>query len=250
MRRRALVAVGSAGSCGHTPAMPTPRALRRVSVVLALCFVALSAQVATFGEVPGERRLLEGVVELSTDRGDRAARLVDRATGTLPLAAATVLLAVALVRRGRRAAALAVVVSVGGALAGNPLLKQLLDRPRPELLASLEGASPFAFPSGHAAGTAALAAAAVLAASSARRAVAGDGGRAAGTLVAGTPVAGGIPVVVGIPVVGLLAVGVTAAAQLVLARHFPSDVLAGWLWASAWTCAVWGRLRPGPPGGR
>ena len=48
--------------------------------------------------------------------------------------------------------------------------------------------------------------------------------------------------------VGTLLVAGAAAAQLVLALHRPSDVVGGWLWAAAWTTAVWaasGR-RPSP----
>jgi membrane-associated phospholipid phosphatase len=93
------------------------------------------------------------------------------------------------------------------------VLKRLVDRRRPDLV-PLEDASALALPSGHTAGTAALPLAAVLVVRGAQR---------AGVVV----------------VLALLLVLATSAAQLALARHHPSDVLAGWVWATAWTAAVW-----------
>ena len=212
------------------------RASERVAG-LVLCLLALSAQVIAVGAVPGERRLLEKVVQRSGARAAEVAGLVDQGTSNGPLAVLTAVLVAVLVRHGRARAALAVGVCVFGALVTNPLLKWLVDRPRPEQLSSLEGASALSFPSGHAAGTAAAAVAAVLVATGARRR----------------------PAVVLAVVLATVLVVVTAAAQLALARHHPSDVVAGWLWGAAWTTAVWARLGPPaqsgrgagrPPGGR
>jgi membrane-associated phospholipid phosphatase len=75
-------------------------------------------------------------------------------------------------------------------------------------------ASPFSFPSGHAAATAALAVTLLLAVRGTR---ARSAAAAAGTLL----------------VLG------AAAAQLVLALHHASDIVGGWLWAAGWTTAVW-----------
>lgn len=196
---------------GTLGAVPTPARLpRRLSLLLTAGFVALAVQVAVAGDVPGDRLLLDVVAG-----GPNAWwEAFDDATGNLPLALAAAALVVALVRRGRRREGLLVAVAVGGVLLGNPLLKRLVDRPRPEVV---EGASALSFPSGHAAGTAALALAAVLVASAVHR-------RA-------------------LLVVAVLLVLVTAASQLVLARHFPSDVVGGWLWATAWTAAVWSSRR-------
>lgn len=150
--------------CGHLQGVLEQQAqvLWRTAAVLVVCLVALSAQVVAWGEVPGERLLLETVVERSGARAARVAASVDRGTSNGPLAVLTAAVVVVLVRHGRRRAALAVAASVMGVLAGNPPLKRLVDRPRPEQLSSLDGASALSFPSGHAAGTAAAAVAAVL----------------------------------------------------------------------------------------
>jgi membrane-associated phospholipid phosphatase len=74
--------------------------------------------------------------------------------------------------------------------------------------------SEYTFPSGHAANTAALAAAAILIAWSTRLRIA--------AVVAGV----GFVLVVGL-------------SQLALGVHYPSDIVAGWLWATAWAAFVW-----------
>ena len=152
------------------------------------------------------------------------AELLATATGYLPVAVVTALLAGALALRGQRRSAGLVAASVAGVLLLNPLLKRLVDRPRPEGLVA--DVSPLSFPSGHAAATAALAAAVVLASTATRRWSA---------------------TVVTVTAVVLLAAG----AQLVLGRHHPSDLVGGWLWAIAWTTGVWSAARRTPcPGGR
>lgn len=195
-----------------------------VSAALALAFLALAVQVVVAGGVPGEEQVLDRVAPDAGAALAAPARLVDRATRNVPLAVVTAGLVVALVARGARRTGVLVALSVGGVLLGNPLLKRLVDRPRPELLAPLEGVSPLSFPSGHAAATAALATAVVLATPAARRTSAA--------------------------VAAVLLVVVTAASQLVLARHHPSDLVGGWLWATSFTAAVWacgrGDLRSGP----
>jgi membrane-associated phospholipid phosphatase len=87
----------------------------------------------------------------------------------------------------------------------NPLLKELVGRSRPDLWPLPPDVSEYSFPSGHAANTAALVGALVLILR--RR----------------------LGVILGVCV--LLVVGW---AQLALGRHYPSDVLAGCLWALAW----------------
>lgn len=97
------------------------------------------------------------------------------------------------------------VAAVGVVWAVNPLLKELIGRSRPDLWPLPPDVSEYSFPSGHAANTAALVGALALLL-----------GRRLG-------------VIVGVAV--LLVVGW---AQLALGRHYPSDVLAGCLWALAW----------------
>ena len=106
------------------------------------------------------------------------------------------------------------VVIVAFVWAVNPVLKELVARSRPDLWPAPMELSEYTFPSGHAANTAALAAATILIAWSTRY-------RAAAC-------AAGVGLVL---VVGL--------GQLALGVHYPSDIVAGWLWASAWAAFVW-----------
>lgn len=195
--------------------MPT-RVLASVAAGLGSGVTALAGLVATAGDVPGEQRAL--VALSSTDALDPVARVVDDWTGYLPVAAFTALLVVTLVRLGRRRDGVLAAVSVAGAQVGNALLKRLVDRPRPELLSPVEDVSALSFPSGHAAATAALAVVIVLTTRGTRWSL---------------PAA----------LAASLLVVVTAAAQLVLGLHHPSDVVAGWLWGAAWTTAVWAAWR-------
>lgn len=102
------------------------------------------------------------------------------------------------------------------------LAKQLALRPRPDLFAALTSvASPFAFPSAHAAQVAAV---------------------AVGLLLAFTPLARhcrawAIPVLLAVVVlVGL--------SRLYLQVHYPSDVLAGTLAAACWTTGLHALMHP------
>jgi undecaprenyl-diphosphatase len=93
----------------------------------------------------------------------------------------------------------------------NPVLKELVGRSRPDLWPLPDTVSEYSFPSGHAANTAALAGALLLILHSRRAWV-------VGLLVA--------------------AVGLVGLSQLVLGRHYPSDLLAGWLWAAGWISSL------------
>ena len=171
---------------------------------------ALTLLVVVLGELPGD-----GVpARRSAQGGERAlALVVDRLTGYAGVGVLTALLVLLLARLGRRRDAVLSGVSVAGAVLGTAALKQLVRRPRPELLPPDVEVSPFRFPSGHAAATAAVVLAAVL-------------------------VVRGTRALVLAAAVGALLVAGAAAAQLALGLHHPSDVLGGWLWAAAWTTAV------------
>jgi len=188
------------------------RLLLRLAVGLASALAALAGLVAVAGDVPGEKGALE--LLSSADALRSPARVVDQSTGSLPVAVLAALLVLVLVRLRRARDAVLTALFVAGAIAGNAVLKRVVRRPRPELLL-LEDVSRYSFPSGHAAATAALALAVVLVTTGTRR-------------LRAAVLAGGLFVVT------------AAAAQLLLARHYPSDVVAGWLWAAAWTTAVWG----------
>lgn len=209
-----------AGS-GFHERVSSPRRRALVAAALVAVFVLLALRVSAGHDLPGDRAVLERLRAGLDGRLDGPARLLDRATRSPALAALAGLLAAGLLVAGRRRDAALTVLSVGGVLVGNPLLKQVVDRPRPALLPPLTEASALAFPSGHASGTAALA-------------VAG------GLLAAGTRWSAAV-----VTAAALLVVA-TATAQLVLARHHPSDLVAGWCWAGSWVLAVSLVLRRAP----
>jgi undecaprenyl-diphosphatase len=129
-----------------------------------------------------------------------------------------VVLAVAtLLRRKLRRAALFWVLAIGGTLALDLLLKRVIERP-----SLSQGSSAYSFPSGHAMVSLAVVMACVLTAPTRWRPALA----AAGALF-------------------LLAYG-----DLIvdLEEHYPSDVVAGWSIAFAWTAALWLLLDPGERG--
>ncbi|WP_350280911.1 phosphatase PAP2 family protein [Kribbella sp. HUAS MG21] len=153
---------------------------------------------------------------MAPDRGLTAAELVSDLTELEVLAVvAAVALAVLLVLR-RWYDAVFLVVAVGVVWAVNPLLKQLIARPRP--VGAPADVSEYSFPSGHAANTAALAGALVL--------------------IVGHRL---LSVLLGLVV--LLLVGWS---QLTLERHYLTDLLAGWFWALLWVGVVRYVTKGGP----
>jgi undecaprenyl-diphosphatase len=187
-----------------------------VAAALAGSFVALSVAVLARDPLPGEVSLLEAVRVADDTAAGRAWQSVSDATDLLPLAAVALVGTAVLVTLRRRGDAAMLGVALLVVAAVNPVLKLVVQRDRPDLLAATADASEHAYPSGHAAHTMALVAAslAVLMPGLGRR----------GRTVAVT--------------VGALLLAVVAAAQLVLARHHPSDLVAGWLWAGAWVALL------------
>ncbi|WP_433010131.1 phosphatase PAP2 family protein [Kribbella sp. CA-294648] len=168
--------------------------------------VGLGAWVVAAGSVPGERRLLIRVHDAGQSI-DQVMLGLSNATELLPLGVVAVGVLVVLLVRRRPADAMLFGAGVAVVSAVNPLLKELVGRSRPDLWPLPDTVSEYSFPSGHAANTAALAGALLLILHSSRAWV-----------------------------VGLLltAVGLVGLSQLVLGRHYPSDLLAGWLWAAGW----------------
>ena len=182
------------------------RALRAcVPVAAGAGAAVLGLTVAVLSGLPGEASLLRAMWVGRDTAAYAFAQGVDGATGSWPLVAIGVLLGL-LLRSVQvpAAVALAAVVTAGA--------KRLVARSRPELMSPLEAASPFSYPAGHAAAAAALVVAVLLAVPRGRRA----------------PVA----------VIGGVIVMVSAWAQLVLTRHFPSDLVGGWLTGVAVATAV------------
>jgi membrane-associated phospholipid phosphatase len=135
---------------------------------------------------------------------------VATATDLLPLVVLAGLAALGLAVLGRWREALVALGACVVVWLVNPVLKSLVARSRPDVVTLPEHLSEHSFPSGHAANSAVVVGAALLVLARLRR---GQG--------AVWPLVGA----------GLLVL--VAAAQLALGRHYPSDVLAGWLLAAA-----------------
>ena len=117
----------------------------------------------------------------------------------------------------RRSEALWMLVAAGGAMIMDPLLKEILHRPRPVIAPHLIEATGTSFPSGHALVSAALYL--TLAAVVAQRLE---------TAAARFAVMAGAAVLVGL--IGL--------SRVYLGVHWPSDVIAGWTFGAAWALVV------------
>ncbi len=175
-------------------------------------FAVLTAAVMLNGTVPGERSLLRQVVLERENPMWHGWQALSDATGTIPMLVVLVVGSAVLLAARRREAATLLVVGVLVVAVVNPLLKTAVDRERPGLVEIAGEVSAGSYPSGHAAVSAALVGAAVLAI-----------GRRLAT--------GSRRVVIAVAAAVLLLI---AASQLALGRHYPSDVLAGWLVAGFW----------------
>lgn len=187
--------------------------------LLAALSLALSLIVELAGSMPGDERVL---VELDAAIGtslDDAMVAVGRASDTIPLIAASAVVVIVLVvnRRRRDIAVFLVVVVV--AMVGNRILKEIVARSRPDVRPSPESVSQFSFPSGHAANTLAVWAGLLLVV------------RARSVRIA----------VLALGVVVLALVGFS---RLAIGVHYPSDLIAGWLWVGAWAALVWSWPNP------
>jgi undecaprenyl-diphosphatase len=119
---------------------------------------------------------------------------------------------------GKRAAAVWVLVSVGGGASFSNLLKLAIERPRPDLVARLVEVNTTSFPSGHAT----LAAVTYL---------------TLGALLSRVEARRRAKIYVLIVAVGLtFLIGVS---RIYLGVHWPTDVLAGWCVGAAWAMSCW-----------
>jgi membrane-associated phospholipid phosphatase len=183
---------------------------------------ALTIWVLSAGTLPGERATLIWIHDHSSSFS-QSLRVISRATDLLPLGIIAACVLVVLILKHRRADAVLFTAGVAVVWAINPVLKELVGRSRPDLWPLADPASEYSFPSGHAADTAALALALLMLLSVNHR-------RMAAFLV-------------------VVALVVVAWSQLALGRHYPSDILAGWLFAAVWIAVLEGfRSRRRPPG--
>lgn len=141
-----------------------------------------------------------------------AARTVTTAGSSLVVDVVAVVAALALLIIRRWRDAVLVVVARLGELASTSAVKELLARPRPTLLNPVDHAGGYSFPSGHAAGSAAVYGALVVL-------VLPRVARWARAMLLAA---------------GALLIGAVAASRVLLGVHYPSDVVAGAALGLAW----------------
>ncbi|WP_019948928.1 phosphatase PAP2 family protein [Hymenobacter aerophilus] len=178
-----------------------------------LIFVNVAEDIWEDGGFIGDQPILEWLHARQSPGLDQLALAFTQAGGTTIMSLVSLGIGGLLLWRGRGAAVWFFALSVGGAMALNVAAKLLFGRPRPALWESIAPEKFYSFPSGHAMGSAALAAALAF-------------------LVWHTrwrwPV-----VIVGT----LFALGV-GLSRMYLGVHFPSDVLAGWFCSVGWVASL------------
>lgn len=190
-------------------------------VLAVLAFAALAIAVEARGVLPGDaalyrfaRRLRHAPMVVTVGEA-----LAGRAIEIVFASAALALILMLIVRGEARTAAFVVLSLVPAVL--TPILKDILHRQPPAPLPSMSGS----FPSGHAVGSMTVAAVAV-------------------ALVAGTRWRG---LALSSAAIFVAAVGISAT---MYGDHWPSDVLAGWIVAPAWTFLMYVLVRPPRTNGR
>lgn len=191
---------------------------------LLLAFVLVALPLWAFGELAeevlegeplaGDEELLRLLQTTSSSAADRVFLFLSEigyAWGVIPVDIALIL-ALAIGRRWR-SAAFALVAIVGSALI-NLVAKHSFQRDRPALWESIAPEPTYSFPSAHAMGSATLACVLVLLAWRTRWR---------------WPV-------LAVAVVFVVGVGLS---RVYLGVHYPSDILAGWTAAIAWTVAIY-----------
>lgn len=212
------------------------RFLKRRARRLAAAFAGVALPLALFAELADEVReaeafvfdepLLRSAQQAASPTLDASMRLASDlgfAWGVVP---ADVLVFAALLLLGHVRRGLYFGLAVGGSALLNLAGKAVFARARPDLWLSIAPEHTYSFPSGHAMGSATLAAAVVL-------------------LVSHTrwrwPAA----------LAGAAFVAWVGASRIYLGVHYPSDILAGWAAAVGWACLVYLIVRPnhgGPHG--
>jgi membrane-associated phospholipid phosphatase len=161
-------------------------------------------------------RLAQQWASPGMDRAMVLASELGYAWGVIPAAG---LVFVGLLAFGHVRRAIFFAIATGGSALLNLVAKAVFQRERPDLWLSIAPEHTFSFPSGHAMGSATLAAALVLLC-----------WHSAWRWPALLP--------------GLGFVVWVGASRVYLGVHFPSDILAGWTAALAWVCAVYLIVRP------
>jgi len=187
---------------------PGPRGGERfvvVAAVAALALCALAVAVSSTDPLPGEDRLLQRLAVAEGGPWQDLWGAVARLTDLVPLVVVTAAVVLVLLLRRRWWDAADLLLLSAAVWVVNPVLKSAVARPRPDVVDLPSGLSGWSFPAGHAANTMVLVLALLLVSHV-------DGRRLRWAAV-----------------VGAAFVLLTAYAQLALERHYPSDLLAGWL---------------------
>lgn len=200
---------------------PTTRLLLGWLALLLLGWAAGALWVWVVGS--GELDVMREVVAARTTALNAVARAVTWAGSAFLLVPLALICCFVLVRAGRRREALAVALSLGGAMALSSLVKPLVSRARPPV-EHLQAVSGWSWPSGHATQASAFWFSLVLLLP------------VLGASRGSTRVAAGL---------ALLIVLAVAASRVCLGVHYPADVVAGVALGTSWTVYVWRCLRVG-----
>ncbi|HEY0390949.1 MAG TPA: phosphatase PAP2 family protein [Solirubrobacterales bacterium] len=197
------------------------RAKRSVAGLLACLLGLMLLTGLTYRPGPFQRLDAEALSRLSAATGSSAAEVAGLAMHSADLLPLLVLLAVVCglaLCLGRRRDAIIALILVAGANLTTQLLKAALAHPRYQPVLGYRQIGASSFPSGHATAAVSIVLAFVLVVPRSWRPL---------SVLAGAAFA--------------LAVGCSV---VILNRHFPSDVLGGWLVAGAWFFAVFAVLSP------
>jgi membrane-associated phospholipid phosphatase len=195
--------------------------VRRPLLIAAACWAAFAGVLTAAYSVPivqwADGHAVAGFLSFERPWLETIAGTAAHLADPLPFTVATLVLAAVAIARGRPRHAAAVVFLLGGANVTSQVLKATLAHDRGGHLLGQAHIAAAAFPSGHATASMSLAFAAVLVAPAALR-----------PLVA---------------VAGAIFTLAVSEAILLLAWHFPSDVIGGYLIATSFACLAVGALR-------
>jgi membrane-associated phospholipid phosphatase len=169
-------------------------------------FLALAEDVAEQQVLAWDTDILRWAADHRASALDHLMQVITDLGATLTITGVALALTVLLLLRRLHREALFVVLSVGGAALLNILLKQLFQRPRPDVVAPVVTAHGFAFPSGHTMSSMALACVVTFLCWRARWRYR-------------WPISTG----------AFVAAFLVGTSRVYLGVHYPSDVLAGWL---------------------
>ncbi len=178
-----------------------------------LLFLILAVFVSLGITTPLDTAVLYSINAQSTPGLDSFFVVITQLGGVVFVTATTLLLVIGFMYRKMNSSALFIASAVGGAALLGLLLKAVFERSRPDLWQWIIHETNFSFPSGHSVASAALAMAIV-------------------ALLWHTK----WRVIAMVVAVGyILLIGLS---RLYLGVHFPTDILGGWLFATAWVALV------------